>query len=166
MPVSLQVRRRVKRQPMKASADAWKEQCQQLLNLIYEREDSEPFRQPVDLFSYPVSAASTSTIVSPLAEHPCWAWLCPLPLWADVFKELSTTTLKGKEGLEPGDGHWGDVTAVGFESFDFALCVLTGLSRYCRHSHGLQHCERNLGSGKLHQSLGILQRYSFNILQL
>uniref|UniRef100_A0A674HEU3 Bromodomain and WD repeat-containing protein 1 n=1 Tax=Taeniopygia guttata TaxID=59729 RepID=A0A674HEU3_TAEGU len=36
-----------------ASADAWKEQCQQLLNLIYEREDSEPFRQPVDLFSYP-----------------------------------------------------------------------------------------------------------------
>ncbi|XP_064282589.1 bromodomain and WD repeat-containing protein 3 isoform X2 [Passer domesticus] len=47
------VRRRVKRQPMKASADAWKEQCQQLLNLIYEREDSEPFRQPVDLFSYP-----------------------------------------------------------------------------------------------------------------
>uniref|UniRef100_A0A8D2PNA9 Bromodomain and WD repeat-containing protein 1 n=1 Tax=Zosterops lateralis melanops TaxID=1220523 RepID=A0A8D2PNA9_ZOSLA len=48
-----EVRRRVKRQPMKASADAWKEQCQQLLNLIYEREDSEPFRQPVDLFSYP-----------------------------------------------------------------------------------------------------------------
>uniref|UniRef100_A0A8D2QU52 Bromodomain and WD repeat-containing protein 1 n=1 Tax=Zosterops lateralis melanops TaxID=1220523 RepID=A0A8D2QU52_ZOSLA len=42
-----------RRQPMKASADAWKEQCQQLLNLIYEREDSEPFRQPVDLFSYP-----------------------------------------------------------------------------------------------------------------
>uniref|UniRef100_A0A8B9QBD5 Bromodomain and WD repeat-containing protein 1 n=1 Tax=Apteryx owenii TaxID=8824 RepID=A0A8B9QBD5_APTOW len=33
--------------------DAWKEQCKQLLNLIYEREDSEPFRQPVDLFSYP-----------------------------------------------------------------------------------------------------------------
>uniref|UniRef100_A0A8C5J250 Bromodomain and WD repeat-containing protein 1 n=1 Tax=Junco hyemalis TaxID=40217 RepID=A0A8C5J250_JUNHY len=49
----VKVRRRVKRQPMKASADAWKEQCQQLLNLIYEREDSEPFRQPVDLFSYP-----------------------------------------------------------------------------------------------------------------
>uniref|UniRef100_A0A803U0X6 Bromodomain and WD repeat-containing protein 1 n=1 Tax=Anolis carolinensis TaxID=28377 RepID=A0A803U0X6_ANOCA len=33
--------------------DAWKEQCKQLLSLIYEREDSEPFRQPVDLFSYP-----------------------------------------------------------------------------------------------------------------
>uniref|UniRef100_A0A8C6JI16 Uncharacterized protein n=1 Tax=Melopsittacus undulatus TaxID=13146 RepID=A0A8C6JI16_MELUD len=47
------VRRRIKRQPVKASPDAWKEQCKQLLNLIYEREDSEPFRQPVDLFSYP-----------------------------------------------------------------------------------------------------------------
>lgn len=43
---------------MKASPDAWKEQCKQLLNLIYEREDSEPFRQPVDLFSYPVSTTS------------------------------------------------------------------------------------------------------------
>ncbi|OXB57212.1 hypothetical protein ASZ78_015951 [Callipepla squamata] len=48
------VRRRIKRQPMKGSPDAWKEQCEQLLNLIYEREDSEPFRQPVDLFSYPI----------------------------------------------------------------------------------------------------------------
>lgn len=81
---------------MKASADAWKEQCQQLLNLIYEREDSEPFRQPVDLFSYPVSAASTSKIVPPLAEHPCWAWLCSLSLRADVFRELSARTLKVK----------------------------------------------------------------------
>uniref|UniRef100_A0A8C2YEM2 Bromodomain and WD repeat-containing protein 1 n=1 Tax=Coturnix japonica TaxID=93934 RepID=A0A8C2YEM2_COTJA len=49
----IQVRRRIRRQPMKGSPDAWKEQCKQLLNLIYEREDSEPFRQPVDLFSYP-----------------------------------------------------------------------------------------------------------------
>uniref|UniRef100_A0A8C4V802 Bromodomain and WD repeat domain containing 3 n=1 Tax=Falco tinnunculus TaxID=100819 RepID=A0A8C4V802_FALTI len=46
-------KRRVSRDPMKASPNAWKEQCKQLLNLIYEREDSEPFRQPVDLFSYP-----------------------------------------------------------------------------------------------------------------
>lgn len=47
---------------MKASPDAWKEQCKQLLNLIYEREDSEPFRQPVDLFSYPVSTPSIRKI--------------------------------------------------------------------------------------------------------
>lgn len=51
---NFQVRRQIKRQPNKVCADAWKEQCKQLLSLIYEREDSEPFRQPVDLFSYPV----------------------------------------------------------------------------------------------------------------
>ncbi|KAL8181044.1 UNVERIFIED_CONTAM: Bromodomain and WD repeat-containing protein 3, partial [Gekko kuhli] len=47
------VRRQIKRQPNKTCAETWKEQCKQLLSLIYEREDSEPFRQPVDLFSYP-----------------------------------------------------------------------------------------------------------------
>lgn len=35
--------------------DAWKEQCKNLLNYIFECEDSEPFRQPVDLQTYPVS---------------------------------------------------------------------------------------------------------------
>lgn len=54
---------------MKASPDAWKEQCKQLLNLIYEREDSEPFRQPVDLFSYPVSMASVLIILKSTV-HP------------------------------------------------------------------------------------------------
>uniref|UniRef100_A0A8C8SKR5 Pleckstrin homology domain interacting protein n=1 Tax=Pelusios castaneus TaxID=367368 RepID=A0A8C8SKR5_9SAUR len=32
---------------------AWKRQCQELLNLIFQCEDSEPFRQPVDLLEYP-----------------------------------------------------------------------------------------------------------------
>uniref|UniRef100_A0A8C6YFI4 Bromodomain and WD repeat domain containing 3 n=1 Tax=Naja naja TaxID=35670 RepID=A0A8C6YFI4_NAJNA len=49
------VKRQMKRQPSKGCVDAWKNHCKQLLSLIYEREDSEPFRQPVDLFSYPVS---------------------------------------------------------------------------------------------------------------
>lgn len=35
--------------------DAWKEQCKNLLNYIFECEDSEPFRQPVDPQNYPVS---------------------------------------------------------------------------------------------------------------
>ncbi|XP_066495961.1 bromodomain and WD repeat-containing protein 3 isoform X2 [Tiliqua scincoides] len=47
------VKRQMRRPPSKAHADAWRDQCKQLLSLIYEREDSEPFRQPVDLFSYP-----------------------------------------------------------------------------------------------------------------
>lgn len=54
---------------MKASPDGWKEQCKQLLNLIYEREDSEPFRQPVDLFSYPVSTASVLTVLKSNVHH-------------------------------------------------------------------------------------------------
>ncbi|XP_077397940.1 bromodomain and WD repeat-containing protein 3 isoform X2 [Festucalex cinctus] len=33
--------------------DAWKEQCNNLLNYILECEDSEPFRQPVDPENYP-----------------------------------------------------------------------------------------------------------------
>uniref|UniRef100_A0A8D3C4A2 Bromodomain and WD repeat domain containing 1 n=1 Tax=Scophthalmus maximus TaxID=52904 RepID=A0A8D3C4A2_SCOMX len=33
--------------------DAWKEQCKSLINYIFECEDSEPFRQPVDPQNYP-----------------------------------------------------------------------------------------------------------------
>ncbi|XP_014642409.1 PREDICTED: bromodomain and WD repeat-containing protein 1 [Ceratotherium simum simum] len=31
----------------------WKKQCKELVNLIFQCEDSEPFRQPVDLVDYP-----------------------------------------------------------------------------------------------------------------
>uniref|UniRef100_A0A1A8I7N1 Bromodomain and WD repeat domain containing 1 n=1 Tax=Nothobranchius kuhntae TaxID=321403 RepID=A0A1A8I7N1_NOTKU len=33
--------------------DAWKEQCKSLINYIFDCEDSEPFRQPVDPENYP-----------------------------------------------------------------------------------------------------------------
>lgn len=39
--------------------DAWKEQCKNLLNYIFDCEDSEPFRQPVNPQNYPVSYHST-----------------------------------------------------------------------------------------------------------
>ncbi|XP_013360293.1 PREDICTED: bromodomain and WD repeat-containing protein 1 isoform X2 [Chinchilla lanigera] len=32
---------------------SWKRQCKELVNLIFQCEDSEPFRQPVDLVEYP-----------------------------------------------------------------------------------------------------------------
>lgn len=35
--------------------NCWKKQCMELVNLIFQCEDSEPFRQPVDLDQYPVS---------------------------------------------------------------------------------------------------------------
>lgn len=34
-------------------ANNWKRQCKELVNLIFQCEDSEPFRQPVDLVEYP-----------------------------------------------------------------------------------------------------------------
>lgn len=40
--------------------DAWKEHCKNLLNYIFECEDSEPFRQPVDPQNYPVSWSSST----------------------------------------------------------------------------------------------------------
>ncbi|XP_025934951.1 bromodomain and WD repeat-containing protein 1 isoform X6 [Apteryx rowi] len=34
--------------------NSWKKQCMELVNLIFQCEDSEPFRQPVDLDQYPI----------------------------------------------------------------------------------------------------------------
>ncbi|MGH0125533.1 UNVERIFIED_CONTAM: hypothetical protein FKN15_036267, partial [Acipenser sinensis] len=36
----------------------WKTQCKELLDLIFQCEDSEPFRQPVDLQEYPIYSMS------------------------------------------------------------------------------------------------------------
>uniref|UniRef100_A0A5F9CEG9 Bromodomain and WD repeat domain containing 3 n=1 Tax=Oryctolagus cuniculus TaxID=9986 RepID=A0A5F9CEG9_RABIT len=47
------VKCRGRRQSLKYNPDAWKKQCKELLSLIYEREDSEPFRQPAEPPSYP-----------------------------------------------------------------------------------------------------------------
>uniref|UniRef100_A0A8C3E9V6 Bromodomain and WD repeat-containing protein 1 n=1 Tax=Corvus moneduloides TaxID=1196302 RepID=A0A8C3E9V6_CORMO len=40
--------------------NCWKKQCMELVNLIFQCEDSEPFRQPVDLDQYPVSSSYLS----------------------------------------------------------------------------------------------------------
>ncbi|XP_060688587.1 bromodomain and WD repeat-containing protein 3 isoform X1 [Hemiscyllium ocellatum] len=46
--------RQLNRRPaFSTDANAWKEQCREFLNLMFQCEDSEPFRQPVDLFAYP-----------------------------------------------------------------------------------------------------------------
>ncbi|XP_069068681.1 bromodomain and WD repeat-containing protein 3 isoform X2 [Pleurodeles waltl] len=42
------VKQRAKNKSLRANPDDWKNQCKELLNLIYEREDSEPFRQPIN----------------------------------------------------------------------------------------------------------------------
>ncbi|XP_048348579.1 bromodomain and WD repeat-containing protein 1 isoform X2 [Sphaerodactylus townsendi] len=45
----------LKKTKVKPSYDenSWKKQCMELVNLIFQCEDSEPFRQPVDLDQYP-----------------------------------------------------------------------------------------------------------------
>ncbi|XP_029451437.1 PH-interacting protein isoform X2 [Rhinatrema bivittatum] len=48
-----QPRRRLRNRAQSCYIHAWKRQCQELLNLIFQCEDSEPFRQPVDLHEYP-----------------------------------------------------------------------------------------------------------------
>ncbi|XP_028902752.1 PH-interacting protein isoform X1 [Ornithorhynchus anatinus] len=48
-----QPRRRLRNRAQSYDVQAWKRQCQELLNLIFQCEDSEPFRQPVDLLEYP-----------------------------------------------------------------------------------------------------------------
>ncbi|XP_023596173.1 PH-interacting protein isoform X5 [Trichechus manatus latirostris] len=48
-----QPRRRLRNRAQSCDIQAWKKQCQELLNLIFQCEDSEPFRQPVDLLEYP-----------------------------------------------------------------------------------------------------------------
>lgn len=48
-----QPRRRLRNRAQSYDIQAWKTQCQELLNLIFQCEDSEPFRQPVDLLEYP-----------------------------------------------------------------------------------------------------------------
>ncbi|KAM9003270.1 PH-interacting protein isoform X1 [Sarcophilus harrisii] len=48
-----QPRRRLRNRAQSYDTQAWRNQCQELLNLIFQCEDSEPFRQPVDLLEYP-----------------------------------------------------------------------------------------------------------------
>ncbi|XP_053314534.1 PH-interacting protein isoform X2 [Spea bombifrons] len=47
-----QPRRRLRSRAQSYDLHSWKIQCKELLNLIFQCEDSEPFRQPVDLLEY------------------------------------------------------------------------------------------------------------------
>uniref|UniRef100_A0A670Z194 Bromodomain and WD repeat domain containing 1 n=1 Tax=Pseudonaja textilis TaxID=8673 RepID=A0A670Z194_PSETE len=65
----------------------WKKQCMELVNLIFQCEDSEPFRQPVDLEQYPDyreiidTPMDLATVKETLeAEN----YDTPMELWKDV----------------------------------------------------------------------------------
>uniref|UniRef100_A0A8D2M112 PH-interacting protein n=1 Tax=Varanus komodoensis TaxID=61221 RepID=A0A8D2M112_VARKO len=71
-----QPKRRLRNRGQSYDTQAWKRQCQELLNLIFQCEDSEPFRQPVDLLEYPVSRVleyvtlSTFTLDEDIIDTP------------------------------------------------------------------------------------------------
>uniref|UniRef100_A0A8C0EQS7 PH-interacting protein n=1 Tax=Bubo bubo TaxID=30461 RepID=A0A8C0EQS7_BUBBB len=58
-----QPKRRLRNRAQSYDIQSWKKQCQELLNLIFQCEDSEPFRQPVDLLEYPVSILEQEDII-------------------------------------------------------------------------------------------------------
>lgn len=43
--------------------NAWHRQCKELLRRMMASPDSEPFRQPVDLFTYQVAHSATRSII-------------------------------------------------------------------------------------------------------
>ena len=49
------MQRQRRTRPPSYDPQAWRGRCKELLDLIFQCEDSEPFREPVDLHEYPVS---------------------------------------------------------------------------------------------------------------
>lgn len=70
-----QPRRRLRNRAQSYDIQAWKKQCQELLNLIFQCEDSEPFRQPVDLLEYPVRISKMTFILLSVIQLICIALL-------------------------------------------------------------------------------------------
>uniref|UniRef100_A0A663NDJ0 Pleckstrin homology domain interacting protein n=1 Tax=Athene cunicularia TaxID=194338 RepID=A0A663NDJ0_ATHCN len=63
-------KRRLRNRAQSYDIQSWKKQCQELLNLIFQCEDSEPFRQPVDLLEYPVSILEQEGCLSSTVKPP------------------------------------------------------------------------------------------------
>lgn len=69
--------------------NCWKKQCMELVNLIFQCEDSEPFRQPVDLDQYPVSCSINFVrykncfflLAFGIIRPPCFSWSCSFFFW-------------------------------------------------------------------------------------
>uniref|UniRef100_A0A673B6Y2 Pleckstrin homology domain interacting protein n=1 Tax=Sphaeramia orbicularis TaxID=375764 RepID=A0A673B6Y2_9TELE len=54
------MQRQLRTRPPSYDPHAWRGRCKELLDLIFQCEDSEPFREPVDLQEYPVKTLSRS----------------------------------------------------------------------------------------------------------
>ncbi|TKC34038.1 hypothetical protein EI555_016276, partial [Monodon monoceros] len=94
------VKCRGRRLSLKCNPDAWRKQCTELLGLIYEREDSEPFRQPSDPLSYPghqeQEGESSESVIPERQQDPSLCEDCHV---IDTPMDFSTV----KETLEAGN---------------------------------------------------------------
>uniref|UniRef100_A0A674ML36 Pleckstrin homology domain interacting protein n=1 Tax=Takifugu rubripes TaxID=31033 RepID=A0A674ML36_TAKRU len=80
-------RRQLRTRPHSYDPQAWRGRCKELLDLIFQCEDSEPFREPVDLQEYPdyleivESPMDFGTVLSTLTEGK---YQSPIELCKDV----------------------------------------------------------------------------------
>lgn len=65
------MQRQLRARPHSYDPHAWKGRCKELLDLIFQCEDSEPFREPVDLQEYPVTMQQTSRFFVLSVVHTC-----------------------------------------------------------------------------------------------
>uniref|UniRef100_A0A8D3CX84 Pleckstrin homology domain interacting protein n=1 Tax=Scophthalmus maximus TaxID=52904 RepID=A0A8D3CX84_SCOMX len=56
-------RRQLRTRPPSYDPHAWRGRCKELLDLIFQCEDSEPFREPVDLQEYPKQCDPTHSLI-------------------------------------------------------------------------------------------------------
>ncbi|XP_056150331.1 PH-interacting protein [Lampris incognitus] len=81
------IKRQLRTRPPSYDPQAWRGRCKELLDLIFQCEDSEPFREPVDTQEYPdyleivESPMDFSTVLSALAEGK---YQSPIELCKDV----------------------------------------------------------------------------------
>lgn len=76
------MQRQLRARPHSYDPHAWKGRCKELLDLIFQCEDSEPFREPVDLQEYPVTMQQTSRFLcyvrcipaSSESNSTLWSW--------------------------------------------------------------------------------------------
>uniref|UniRef100_A0A663NDI7 Pleckstrin homology domain interacting protein n=1 Tax=Athene cunicularia TaxID=194338 RepID=A0A663NDI7_ATHCN len=94
-------KRRLRNRAQSYDIQSWKKQCQELLNLIFQCEDSEPFRQPVDLLEYPVSILEQEGCLSSSSVKPPRKRTLTLSYYDIIDTPMDFATVR--ETLEAGN---------------------------------------------------------------
>lgn len=82
------MQRRLRTRPPSYDPHAWRGRCKELLDLIFQCEDSEPFREPVDLQEYPVAQhkLDLSFILCLVVQHKSrLSWRRPQEVYRPTF---------------------------------------------------------------------------------